>query len=528
MASWRSFTTSTPARRALHAAAAGTLFALLGVALGAPSGCSLNTEGLGGGGPGTSSSTGEGGGPCKQKSDCDDKNACTDDACDQQGLCHNTANDDIVPGDGHPCTDDVCKAGVESHPPTMAGAPCAPGSLLKCDGKGNCPSCAMDSDCGVEQPDKCTKPQCVSSICKDVVQPGKKLPDPTAHDCKGLFCDAAGMGQPGPDTTDKPADDNDDCTDEACTAAGVPHPPSSAGTPCATNGTVCDGMGVCVGCLMNSDCTMGTNPSCDMAAHACISCSDGKQNGGESGIDCGGTCPLKCNGTACGQNTECASTFCADGYCCDTACTDTCKSCDVLVKNGTCSPVPLGQQDANSCTMANKACDGIGGPTACGSVVGQSCINLADCFNKACATGYCRLTDGSPCMDDVACATGLCKAGFCADCALNTDCASGICSAPVCKAKNGEPCSSNSDCIGGKCKLGLCKLDLGDPCTAAIECAGAFCKNGVCTACAGNQDCPGSSCGASGCIAPKGFYCIPGTTICDNSTTCKGYPPKCN
>jgi hypothetical protein len=474
---------------------------LAGVALAAPACTSLlgdfdvtggasGSSGTGGAG-GKSAMTTTGMGDCTKNADCDDQKRCTDDTCDPQGQCHNTPNDKIVPGDGHPCTDDVCKGGAESHPNTVAGTPCAPGSTLKCDGKGNCPVCLSDADCGVEQPDKCTKPKCVSSICMDVVQSGKKLPDPMPNDCMGLFCDAAGMSQSGFDVSDMPI----------------------GGMNC---------------CLMDGDCTMGTSPSCDVAAHACISCSDGKLNGSETGIDCGGACPLKCNGKACGQGTECSSTFCADGYCCDADCTDTCKACDIGAMTGTCSPVALGQQDPNSCTMANKACDGIGGPSACGSVVGQACVNLADCFNKACAAGYCRLTDGSPCMDDVACATGLCKAGFCADCVLNTDCASGVCSAPVCKAKNGEPCSANSDCIGGKCKLGLCKLDLGDMCTAAMECAGGFCKNGVCAACTGNQDCPGSACGASGCIAPKGFYCIPGTTICDNSTTCKGYPPKCN
>ena len=46
-----------------------------------------------------------------------------------------------------------------------------------------------------------------------------------------------------------------------------------------------------------------------VAGEARASCSDGIQNGTETGVDCGGTC-LKCNGATCAANTECVSGSC--------------------------------------------------------------------------------------------------------------------------------------------------------------------------------------------------------------------------
>ena len=44
-------------------------------------------------------------------------------------------------------------------------------------------------------------------------------------------------------------------------------------------------------------------------------CSEGVQNGFESGIDCGGSCTLKCDGTACVLDLECVNGYCGYSYC---------------------------------------------------------------------------------------------------------------------------------------------------------------------------------------------------------------------
>jgi hypothetical protein len=51
------------------------------------------------------------------------------------------------------------------------------------------------------------------------------------------------------------------------------------------------------------------------AAPAAPACGDGVLNGGESAVDCGGSCGA-CPGQACGADAGCASGVCQDGRCC--------------------------------------------------------------------------------------------------------------------------------------------------------------------------------------------------------------------
>lgn len=84
------------------------------------------SSGEAGGGEGGSGGAGEGGShgtPCDGAQDCDDDNACTDDAC-VEGFCENVALDDgtAIESDGEPCTDDECLGGVETHTTKPAGS----------------------------------------------------------------------------------------------------------------------------------------------------------------------------------------------------------------------------------------------------------------------------------------------------------------------------------------------------------------------------------------------------------------------
>jgi hypothetical protein len=323
-------------------------------------------------------------------------------------------------------------------------------------------------------------------------------------------------------------DDNNPCTTDACSGGNALHVPAMAGKPCM--GTlVCDMMGKCDGCTLSIDCTTGTKPSCDMATHTCISCSDGKQNGNETGVDCGGVC-LKCPMAVCASDGECASGFCADGLCCDAACNDVCKACNLAGSVGTCTPLPVGLADNDTCPGPLTTCDGVGGPGSCKKAIGQACLMAAECADGVCVAGFCRIATGGACTDEAACGSFLCKAGVCADCALDADCSSMSCVAPVCKAKTGEPCGADSDCIGGTCTSGLCKLPLGAACAIGAECHTSVCKNFVCAQCAGAGDCMalGTSCaqGQGGtCRLPTGAYCAPGNPC--QLGPCTGFPAKC-
>jgi hypothetical protein len=135
------------------------------------------------------------------------------------------------------------------------------------------------------------------------------------------------------------------------------------------------------------------------------SCTDNAQNGDETAVDCGGSCPpcidgmacmvaddcasrfcdnmvcsactmvsdcpantycltgacvaRKANGVACTMAEECLANICMDDVCCAEACTEACKACDVANSEGTCSFVPSGQDPDMECP-GPQTCDGAG------------------------------------------------------------------------------------------------------------------------------------------------------------------------
>ena len=93
-------------------------------------------------------------------------------------------------------------------------------------------------------------------------------------------------------------------------------------------------------------------------------CSDGVQNGNETGVDCGGSCPACAAGQPCCAAAECATLVCSAASCAAASCTDG-------VKNGTESDVDCG---GSTCA-------------ACGT--GQACIASSDCLNHVCTGNVC-------------------------------------------------------------------------------------------------------------------------------------------
>jgi hypothetical protein len=398
-----------------------------------------------------------------------------------------------------------------------------------CGGAG-CTPCVGDVDCGMPSNDGCTASICVGSFCTPKVTAGLLSTTQPAGDCMKSVCGADGKPMQEADPNDAPPDDMNVCTQELCVSGAPVKMPAAAGTVCP--GGTCDGNGACLNCTKNADCTVGLNPTCDMAAHTCVSCSDGAMNGSETGIDCGGNCKA-CNGDGCKNNPECAGGLCVDSFCCNTACTGICQACDNPGSLGVCSSVAAGSTDPMTCAdpMA-MACDGAG---ACKIVAGKACTQDGECLGNTCLAGFCRAPTGSNCGDDLACASGLCSSGKCADCAAAAQCASMTCNAMICKAPGGAPCDGDMDCAVGKCQNNLCKLDLNAACTGSLECLSEYCNGGVCKSCGNNGDCPGSTCGAvpglgfNACKLPKDAYCntaLPMGLGC-NSGMCLGFPAKC-
>lgn len=268
--------------------------------------------------------------------------------------------------------------------------------------------CADASQC----PDpvkECLITSCDMGVCATMAVP---FPTPTIDgqfdgDCKIRICDGSSNVIIVDDDNDFPNDDNV-CTIDTC--SGGQHVFTPKAGPCSQNGgTMCGDpagpkAGQCVECNVDADCST-PGYVCDPAGgtNTCVpaTCSDGAQNGLETGIDCGGDpcsdCPCQtggdcqsgfcqanicapcsthfdcmvteyCNptmyggtcvadeisGSSCNAVEECQSSHCVDGVCCDSACSGACEACSLPGNIGTCTN-PVGYVSSNDCP-GNQAC----------------------------------------------------------------------------------------------------------------------------------------------------------------------------
>ena len=357
-------------------------------------------------------------------------------------------------------------------------------------------SCVDDVDCGTALAGSCKQKICSSSVCTDMADP-----------------------------TNKPANDNNPCTSEACTGDGMPyHPAIQAGMPCEGMAGVCNGSGACVQCVINSDCTTGTTPSCDTTTNTCGSCSDNIKNGAETGVDCGGSCKA-CTGDPCSTGGGCLSGKCVDKVCCATDCNGTCQVCNIQGSLGTCTNAPAEQPDP-ACNAL--VCDGAG---ACKTPAGAPCSLNSGCASGICIASTCRVPTNGACTEDALCASGRCAGSICTACSADNECKSNACAAPTCKAPGGAICSAAAECAGGSCQSSFCILNNGLACTINADCKSGFCSGGTCTPCMNDGNCTGnakcgSAFGANACSLPTGASCY-SDTYCTPGTTCQGTPRKC-
>lgn len=116
---------------------------------------------------------------------CDDGNACTDDACDPQSGCVHTSNMDPCDDDDTCTTDDVCTNGAclgKPPPECDDGNPCTDDS---CDADLNCVNTASTRPC--EDGDACT----AGDVCSDeTCIPGPPLDCSDGNGCTQDSCDA--------------------------------------------------------------------------------------------------------------------------------------------------------------------------------------------------------------------------------------------------------------------------------------------------------------------------------------------------
>lgn len=232
-------------------------------------------------------------------------------------------------------------------------------------------------------------------------------------------------------------------------------------------------------------------------------CENGVNDGDESDIDCGGSCPGCTLGAACTANADCESLFCREGSCATATCDDGVRNAD--------------ETDVDC-----------GGPGCPGCADGLTCAEDGDCESGQCVAMTCvaancadRLQNGTE--TDVDCGGAECPAcGPGLACVVDSDCAGGTCDAGLCPEfacddglLNGA--ETDVDCGGSDCA----PCPNGSTCGAPEDCESGACEAGTCVSCDDgslNQDETDVDCG--GALCPG---CGPGQ-MCSSATDCAAGP----
>jgi hypothetical protein len=94
------------------------------------------------------------------------------------------------------------------------------------------------------------------------------LAQQTSGDCQKIVCDANGGSELKNDDIDLP-NDNNPCTTDGCANGHITYTNLGPRAPCNQGGSVCDGDGHCVGCVVADDC-QGDTPECKVCDnHLC-------------------------------------------------------------------------------------------------------------------------------------------------------------------------------------------------------------------------------------------------------------------
>jgi hypothetical protein len=272
---------------------------------------------------------------------CRSDTDCTTNACDGISLA---------------CVTDQCsdhrRDGAETD------ADCGGGTCMRClVGQ----SCALDSDCTSNACDA-TSLTCVMNQCMDHRIDGVE----SDIDCGGGTCPVC--------TVNRICRVNSDCT-VACNWSGAPHVCTSNmcndGQRDGTETDVDCGGGSCMTscglgqhCAVNPDCASN---ACNLVTQVCVSnqCADQRQDGLETGVDCGGgVCPACSQGISCSLDRDCTT-----------------NACDVIAHVCVASQCSDHQRDGNETDID------CGGGTCAACTVGRHCLVTFDCQSGHVCTG---------------------------------------------------------------------------------------------------------------------------------------------
>jgi hypothetical protein len=232
-------------------------------------------------------------------------------------------------------------------------------------------------------------------------------------------------------------------------------------------------------------------------------CSDGRVDGAETDVDCGGgTCAACDPGKTCkANNTDCGSSACDFGPVPHKCVTDQCvdhhkdgNETDVDCGGGTCALCALGKICSQASDCSSNYCDPSSHTCACGGI-GQACCMGAVCTQPSdLCTGAITCSASNICVQSnpVSCppATNQCQnAGTCQP-------SSGTCSPPTnrtgsCDLSGSDQCivANTSSCTSGTCTGGThvadrCNNNNVETCNNNVwstkQTCSSGCTNGVC------------------------------------------------
>lgn len=210
-------------------------------------------------------------------------------------------------------------------------------------------------------------------------------------DCKQAVCDGAGATT----TINLDADVKDDgniCTIDGCTGGTPSYTPAAPGLVCGVN-QVCNDVGVCVGCLVDGDCTSSNEcliPKCVSGACATENAPDGTVGTSQTPNDC---LQNQCVGGALAAVAYDPDLPADLGQCSTEACASGVGSHPPVAVNTPCTD------------NGGKVCDGAGACVACNTAA--DCPAAAECQTATCTNHVCG-TVATPAGGN--CSTGVCDA----------------------------------------------------------------------------------------------------------------------
>ena len=309
--------------------------------------------------------------------------------CNGAGAIVSVAQNADVPVDGNQCTNDVCTNGVPSNPAVAINSACTQNGGAFCNATGACVACNVATQCTGSDTECRTRTCSAAGACGVTYTPAMQpVASQTAGDCKSNECDGFGTPIIVNANLDLPVDNNQ-CTNDVCTAGVPSNPPLPADTACTQNGgAFCNTTGACVACNVATQCA-GTDTECRTRTCSSGACGvNFTANGTALTTQTAGNCRVaQCNGSGGIVNVADDSDVPVDGNQCT----------NDLCSNGTPSNTPR-NLDAPCAQNGGTVCNATGTCVACNTA--SQCTGAdTDCQTRTCVTNVCGFSyagNGTP------------------------------------------------------------------------------------------------------------------------------------